>query len=90
MTLNPYPNFDQKAAKCTTCRRLCGNFKLFIARQWPENRSTSFKTRFSAISPGANELSLFMNMWRQHLFIGIPMSTGIADCNIDYVNYYVD
>ena len=24
VTLNPYPNFDQKAAKCTTRGRLCG------------------------------------------------------------------
>ena len=37
--------------------RFCGKFSLFIARQWLENRSTSFKTRFSAKSPGANGLS---------------------------------
>ena len=28
-----------------------------MARQWPENHSTSFKTRFSAKSPGANGLT---------------------------------
>ena len=36
---------------------VCGKFQLFIARQCPENHSTSFKTRFSAKSPGANGLS---------------------------------
>ena len=30
--------------------------KLFIAWQWPENHSTTFKTRFSAKSPGVNWL----------------------------------
>ena len=49
-------HLDQKAAKCTTCKPVCGKFYLFIARQWPENHSTSFKTRFSAKSPGANGL----------------------------------
>ena len=39
-------HLDQKAVKCTTCKRLCGRFELFIAQQWPENRSTSFKTLF--------------------------------------------
>ena len=40
-------HLDQQAAKCTTCKRLCGKFvKLFIARQWPENPSTSFKRVF--------------------------------------------
>ena len=29
---------------------------LIIERQWPENHSTSFQTRFSAKSPGANGL----------------------------------
>ena len=36
---------------------VCGKFKLFIAWQWPENHSTSFKTCFPAKSPGANGLS---------------------------------
>ena len=49
-------NLDQKAAKCTTCKRFCGNFSLFIAWQWRENGSTSFKTWFSAKFPGVNEL----------------------------------
>ena len=49
---------DQKAAKCTTCKPVSGKFYLFIARQWPENHSTSFKTRFSAKSPGANGLRI--------------------------------
>ena len=49
-------HLDQKAAKCMTCKPVCGKFYLFIARQWPENHSTSFKTRFSAKSPGANGL----------------------------------
>ena len=47
-------HLDQKAAKCTTCKPVCGKFWLFIAWQWPENHSTSFKTCFSAKSPGAN------------------------------------
>ena len=41
-------HLDQKAVKCTTCKRLYGRFELFIAQQWPENRSTSFKTLFFA------------------------------------------
>ena len=49
-------HLDQKAIKCTTCKPGCGKFLLFIARQWPENHSTSFKTRFSAKSPGVNGL----------------------------------
>ena len=49
-------HLDQRAAKCTTCKRLCGNFQLFIARQCPESHSTSFKRRFPAKSPGANGL----------------------------------
>ena len=49
-------HLDQKATKCTTCKPVCGKFQLFIARQWPENHSTSFKTCFSAKSPGANGL----------------------------------
>ena len=36
---------DQRAAEFTTCKRLCGTLWLFIARQWSENRSSSFKTR---------------------------------------------
>ena len=55
---------DQKAVRCTTCKRLCGTFELFIARQWPENRSTSFKTRFSAKSPGAKGLGCQKKSWR--------------------------
>ena len=49
-------NLDQKAAKCTTCKRFCGNFPLFIAVQWPENGSTSFKTWFSTKFPGGKGL----------------------------------
>ena len=49
-------HLDQKTAKCTTSKRLCGKFKLLKARQWPENRSTSFKMRFWAKSPGMNGL----------------------------------
>ena len=26
-------HLDQKAVRCTTCKRLCGTFELFIARQ---------------------------------------------------------
>ena len=55
-------HLDQKAAKCTTCKSVCGKFQLFIARQWPENHSTSFKMRFSAKSPGANGLSLKLKL----------------------------
>ena len=36
----------QKASKCMTCKWLYGKFWLFIARQWPENCSTSFKRVF--------------------------------------------
>ena len=43
---------EGKAAKRTTCKRLFGKFYLLIVRQWPENDSTSFKTRFSAKFPG--------------------------------------
>ena len=50
---------DQKALKCTTCKRLCGKFQLFMTWQWPENHSTSLKTRFSAKSPGANGLIIY-------------------------------
>ena len=52
-------HLDQKAEKCTTSTRLCGKFSLFIAWQWPENRSTSLKTGFPAKSPGANGLNRF-------------------------------
>ena len=46
-------HLDQKARKCRTCKWLCGNFYLFIARQWPENRLTNFKMHFfSKISRG--------------------------------------
>ena len=48
---------DQRVAKCTTCKRLCAKFQHFIALQRPENRPTSFKTRFSAKSPEGNELT---------------------------------
>ena len=41
---------------CTICKWLCGKFKLSTEQQWPENQSTSFKTLFSAKSPGANGL----------------------------------
>ena len=49
-------HLDQKAVKCTTCKWPTGKFKLFIARQWLVNHSTSFKTRFLAKSPGENGL----------------------------------
>ena len=45
-------HLEWKAAKRTTCKRLFGKFYLLIVRQWPENDSTSFKTRFSAKFPG--------------------------------------
>ena len=50
-------HLDHKATKCSTCKPVCGKFWLFIERQWPENHSNSFKTRFSAKSPGANGLN---------------------------------
>ena len=41
-------HLHQKAAKCVncTCKGLCGKFKVFIAWQWSENCSTSFKMCF--------------------------------------------
>ena len=36
--------------------RVCSKFLLFIALQWPENRSTSFKMHFLAKFPGTNGL----------------------------------
>ena len=45
--------------KCMTCKLVCGKFWLFIAGQWPENHSSTFKTRFSAKSPGANGLKYY-------------------------------
>ena len=47
---------EQKVAKCTTCKRPCAKFYR-LARQWPENRSTSFKTRFLVKFSGVNGLS---------------------------------
>ena len=47
-------HLGQNAVKCTTCKQLVVSF---IARQWLENRSTSFKTHFSAKFPGANGLN---------------------------------
>ena len=64
-------HLDQKAAKCTTCKPVCGKFSLFIARHWPENHSTSFKTRFWAKSPGANGLKSVFT-WRHGGHIGVP------------------
>ena len=55
---------DQKAAKCATWTWLYGKFvrfQLFIARQWPENRSLSFKTHFLAKFLGANGLRHLTN-----------------------------
>ena len=49
-------HLDRKAAKCSTCKWLYGTFSLFIAQQWPENSSTSFKTRSLAKFLGANGL----------------------------------
>ena len=66
-------HLDQKAAKCTTCKWLCGKFYLLIAWQWPENCSTSFKRHLSAKSPGANELSYHF-LW----FYAI-VSAGVCD-----------
>ena len=60
-------HLDQKAAKRTTCKQVCGKFQLFIARQWPENHSNSFKTRFSAKSLGANGLSFLIWIQISHL-----------------------
>ena len=36
------------------CKRLCGKFYPFIAREWPGNGLTSFNTRFAAKFSGAN------------------------------------
>ena len=47
-------HLDRKAVKCTTCKWLYGKYSLFIAQQWPENGSTSFKTRSLAEFLGAN------------------------------------
>ena len=54
-------HLDQKAVKCTTCKPVCGKFQLSIAGQCPENHSSTFKTRFSAKSPGAN--GLIQRVW---------------------------
>ena len=48
---------------------------LFIARQWPENHSTSFKTRFLAKSPGANGLKGCYIMYR-------------IRCNTTHLDYF--
>ena len=47
---------DQKASKCTTSKWLYGKFLLFKARQWLENRSTSFKSVSRQHFRGANGL----------------------------------
>ena len=51
-------HLDQKVAKCPTYARICAKVQLFIARQCPENGSTSCKMRFFAKFPGANGLTL--------------------------------
>ena len=45
-------HLDQKAAKCTIYKQLCGKKK---KKKWLENRSTSFKTRFPAKFPGGRD-----------------------------------
>ena len=50
----------QKAARCTTCKQPFGKVLVRyspLARQWPENGSTSFETRFAAKFPRANAFS---------------------------------
>ena len=51
-----------------TCEGLCGMFYLFtaLARQWPENGSTRFKTRFSAKSPAVNRLISAPQFWTDY------------------------
>ena len=41
-------------------------FYLFTARQWPENGSTSFKTRFSAKFPAVNRLISAPQFWTDY------------------------
>ena len=57
-------HLDLKARTFTTCKRPCGKFYLLIVWEWPENHLTtcSFKTRFSAKSPGANELHRYIHI----------------------------
>ena len=51
-TLLPaYAQTNKKAANCRKCKGLWSMFYLFTTRQWPENGSTSFKTRFSTKFP---------------------------------------
>ena len=64
-------HLDQKAIKWTTCKPVCGEFSLFIPRQWPENHSTSFKMHFLAKSPGANGLMSSLGMPSLYSFITI-------------------
>ena len=47
-------HLDKKAVKCRTCRWLCGKWKLFITRKWPENGLNSFKTHFFGKFPRTN------------------------------------
>ena len=82
-------HLDQKAAKCTTCKPVCGKFYLFIAWQWPENHSTSFKTRFSARSPGANGLIItvsYKNILYHYLW---QLRKGNFSTNIPFMSLSV-
>ena len=53
-------HLDQKAVKCTTCKWLYSKFWLFIARKWPENDLTRFKTHFLAKFPREGLIKLLV------------------------------
>ena len=53
-------HLDQKAVKCTTCKWLFSKFWLFIARKWPENGLTRFKTHFLAKFPREGLIKLLV------------------------------
>ena len=48
-------HLDKKAARCMTCKLVCGKFQLFIARLTVTRKPLN--QHFSAKSPGANGLS---------------------------------
>ena len=45
-------HLDQKAAKCTTCKRFCGKFLSCFQQDCDQNLSTRFKTRNGKMSRG--------------------------------------
>ena len=53
-------HLDQKTVKCTTCKWLYSKFWLFIARKWPENDLTRFKTHFLAKFPREGLIKLLV------------------------------